>query len=106
MSGTFNLERQTNVANNIDATGKKWEIVHIKGSALYEARPNPYRSDFVCPKEFEGRWTKHTLLDQQIKLYVNRSWDQAEKVKAANARQAQAAKEVKAGKKDDPTTKE
>lgn len=78
MSDKFNLDRQMNVDNNIDALGKKWEIVHIKGSALYEGRCNPYDERVATPKEFEGRWTKPTLLDKQIKVYVNRTWDMAE----------------------------
>ena len=92
MSETFNLDRHQNVEHNIDPQGKKWNIYHIKGSALYEARPEPYRVDTEIPDEFKGRWTKPTLLDQQIKLYVNRAWDAvelAQKKAAANKRAAE-----------------
>lgn len=91
MSETFNLDRQINIDNNIDALGKKWEVVHLKGSALYEARPNPYNAQTNTPPEMEGRWTKPDLLMKQIKKYLNASWDMAEeaqKKSAANKRAA------------------
>lgn len=98
MSEKFNLDRQVNIENNIDATGKKWEIVHLKGSALYEARVNPYNAQTNIPKEFEGRWTKPILLEKQIKKYLNASWDAAEEAQkhaAANARSAEKRKATK-----------
>lgn len=91
---TYNLERQTNIENNIDPTGKKWEIFSIKGSSLYEARPNPYNPQTTIPDEFQGRWTKHTKLQEQINLFLNRSWDKAEEVARKMERKAQASKEV------------
>lgn len=89
MSETFNLDRKMNIDNNVDALGKQWNIVHIKGSALFEARVEPYNAQTQTPKEFEGRWTKPDLLQSKINAYLNRSWDQAEqkaKMAAANAR--------------------
>ena len=89
MSETFNLDRKMNIDNNVDALGKQWNIVHIKGSALFEARVEPYNAQTQTPKEFEGRWTKPDLLQSKITAYLNRSWDQAEqkaKMAAANAR--------------------
>ena len=95
MSDTFNLDRHTNIANNIDPTGKKWEIFHIKGSALYTARPNPFNEQTKIPGEFEGRWTKHTLLQEQINLYLTRAWDAAEEAQrmAASRKRTQSMKE-------------
>lgn len=78
MSEAFNLDRHVNIENSIDPTGKKWEIFHIKGSALYEARPNPYNQATEIPDEFKGRWTKPTILQEQINLFLNRAWDKAE----------------------------
>jgi len=94
MSETFNLDRETNMQHNIDPTGRKWEIKQIKGTALFVGVPNPYRSDFVCPDEFEGRWTKPDLLMKQIKLYLTRAWDKSDEAKMKAERKAQAAKEA------------
>jgi flagellar hook protein FlgE len=102
MSETFNLDRHTNIENSIDPTGKKWEIYHIKGSSLYTARPNPFNEQTKIPEEFEGRWTKHTLLQEQINLYLTRTWDAAEEAqkKAASRKRTQDMKEeTKANKK-------
>jgi hypothetical protein len=98
MSETYNLEREQNIENNIDPTGKKWEIYHIKGSSLYEARPIPYNAQTTIPDEFIGRWTKHTLLTEQIKLFLNRVWDAAELKTRKLERKSEAAKESKAKK--------
>jgi hypothetical protein len=95
MSDTFNLDRKMNMDNNIDPNGRKWNIVHIKGTALYTARPEPYRDDIVFPDEFKGRWTKPTLLDKQIKLYLTRAWNKADEATAKSERRIQAAKEAK-----------
>jgi hypothetical protein len=92
MSETFNIDRHVNIENNVDALGKQWQIFHLKGSALYEARPNPYRADTEIPDEFKGRWTKPHLLQEQITKYLNRSWDHAEqaaKKAGANKRAAE-----------------
>lgn len=72
---SFNLDRDLNIQNNVDALGRKWHIVHIRGSALYEARPEPYRSDFQCPDEFKGRYTNTPMLLERIKVYVTKTWD-------------------------------
>lgn len=93
MSDTYNLERQQNIENNIDPTGKKWEIYHIKGSSLYEARPIPYNAQTTIPEEFEGRWTKHTLLTEQINLFLHRVWDKAELAAKKLERKAEAGKQ-------------
>lgn len=90
----FNLDREMNVRENIDATGKKWVIYTERGRHLFFARPEPDRADAVIPKELSGRWTKKMLLDEAIKLHVKSSWDHAEEVTARNARKAQAAKEA------------
>ena len=100
MSETFNLDRKMNIDNNIDPLGKKWEIFHLKGSALYEARPNPYNAATEIPSEFQGRWTKPDLLQSQINLYLNRAWDKAEDA----AKKAPGKERAKAAKKK--TTKE
>ena len=95
MTDKFNLDREIAIEKNVDPTGRKWEIVHLKGSSLYEARPNPYRVDTQIPDEFAGKWTKHTLIKEQIKLYLNRAWDASELATQKNARKAQASKQAK-----------
>ena len=88
MSEEFNLDRELNIQHNVDALGKKWNVVHIRGTALYEARPEPYRSDFQCPKEFAGQWTKPPVLKELITKYVTRTWDKSEKASQKNDRKA------------------
>ena len=92
----FNLDREMQVKNNVDAFGKKWEIKQKRGSALYFAVPNPYRSDFVCPKYMVGLWTKVELLQEQIRKHVDESWDKSDKAKAEADRKAEALKESQA----------
>lgn len=76
----FNLDRKVNVAENIDPTGKKWEIKKVnKTGALYVAVPNPYHADFVCPKSFQGAWTQPSVLQEKISIWLNLQWDKAEK---------------------------
>lgn len=91
----FDLDRETNIANNIDANGKKWRIKRSKQTGMFWAEPLPYRSDYVCPKEFPGMWTKPDTLQERITLYVTRTWDMADKKKVKEERVAQAAKENK-----------
>ena len=95
MTEEYNLDREIAIEKNVDPTGRKWEIVHLKGSSLYEARPNPYRADTQIPDEFAGKWTKHTLIKDQIKLYLNRVWDASELAAKKNARKAHASKQSK-----------
>ena len=96
MSEQFDLDRDTNIANNIDATGKKWNIFTERGRHLFFARPEPDRADAIIPKDLQGRWTKRMLLDEAIKLHVRKSWDHADEVRIKNERKAQATKEAQA----------
>lgn len=98
MSETFDLDRDTNIANNIDATGKKWTIHTERGRHLFYTRPEPDRADAVIPDSLRGCWTKKMLLDDAIRTHVIRSWDHADEVRIRNERKAQAAKEQKNAK--------
>lgn len=90
----FNLDREMNIRNNIDAQGKKW-VVHIKrGSNLCFARPEPDRADAHIPDLLAGHWTKVGMLNEKIKMYVTESWDKADELAKRAARKAQAAKEL------------
>lgn len=91
----FNLDRETNIANNVDALGKRWVIKRNKNTGLCWAAPEPYRSDFQCPKQMKGLWTKPPLLQEQIQAYLKESWDHAEKVAQKLDRKEQASKEAK-----------
>ena len=82
----FNLDRETNIENNIDASGKKWEVLHKRGTALYLARPVPDRKDAIIPGRFAGMWTKAQHCQEQISIYVKNSWLEADRVRAKNAR--------------------
>lgn len=95
----FDLDRVTNIENNIDAFGKKWEIVRRnRATALLVAKPIPFRTDFVCPEEFQGDWTSFDTLQEQVKIYVVRTWDQADKAKVKAERAALALSEIKSNK--------
>jgi hypothetical protein len=92
----FDLNREISTERNIDPLGRKWDIVHLKGSSLYECRPNPYNAATEIPDEFKGRWTKPVLLQEQVKLYLNRSWDKADQaaLHAASRRRSQEMREM------------
>ena len=94
MTEKFDLDRQTNLDNNIDGQGKKWEIKQERGRALYFARPNPDRADMLIPKNMQGLWTKVELLMTEIKMYVKQSWEHADLAAAKALRVKEAAKEA------------
>jgi hypothetical protein len=91
----FNLDRETNIANSVDSTNKKWEIKLQRGTSLCFARPNPDREDAIIPKEIDGRWTKPSLLRDRIKQYVTKSWDIADAANVKAERKREVAKEYK-----------
>jgi len=92
----FDLDRQTNLKENIDDQGKKWEVKQERGRALYFARPNPDRADAVIPKNMQGQWTKVELLKTEIRKYVSESWAKADVAAAKALRTKLAAKETAA----------
>lgn len=94
MTEKFDLDRETNLKNNIDAQGKKWEIKQQRGRALYFTRPNPDRADAVIPKNMQGQWTKVELLMTEIRKYVREDWDRADVVAAKALRVKLAAEEA------------
>ena len=95
MSEAFNLDRETNIENNIDATGKKWVIQTERGRHLFFVRPDPDRADAVIPDLLQGKWTKRMYLQDAIDTYIKRSWEHADAVAQKNERKAQVAKEHK-----------
>jgi hypothetical protein len=82
----FSLDREANIRNGIDATGRKWGIKSVRGSGMCYARPIPDREDAVIPKLIAGNWTKQSLLAPRIELYCKRSWDEADRIKLKNSR--------------------
>ena len=95
MSEEFSLDREQNIAHNIDATGKKWDIHTERGRHLYYTLPAGARPDSVIPEKLQGMFTKRMYLEDKIKEHVVESWNHADAVAAKNARKAQAAKEAK-----------
>lgn len=90
---TFNLDREVNLQNNIDAEGKKWVIKKQRSNGLLFVRPEPDRVDAVIPKELQGLWTKHLLLEGAVKTYLTASWNKVEVANKRKERKEQAAKE-------------
>ena len=90
---TFNLDREVNLQNNIDAEGKKWVIKKQRSNGLLFVRPEPDRVDAVIPKELQGLWTKHILLEGAVNSYLAASWDKAEAATKRKELKEQAAKE-------------
>lgn len=90
----FNLDREVALERNIDALGKKWVVHKQRSNGLLFIRPDPDRVDAVIPSKLQGLWTKIGLLQAQLNLYLNETWDKAEKAKLDAERKAQAAKEV------------
>lgn len=93
MSEQFDLDRDTNIKNNIDATGKKWIMVKDRTNHMLHARPEGGRADSVIPEELQGAWTKQMLLKEQIDLFVRKTWDKADEAKVRKERREQAQKE-------------
>ncbi len=93
MSDKFNIDRDTNLKERIDPTGRKWEVHTKRGSSLYHARPNPDRDDAVIPSLFHGEWTKAELLLEKIDLYLVRAWDKSDAAAEDARRIKEAAKE-------------
>ncbi len=87
------IDRQKCIENNIDALGKQWEILHVKATALYVARPKNGNETSAIPDEMRGKWTKPSDLQTRIELYLGRSWDMADKAQVKADRKAQAIKE-------------
>ena len=93
MTEFYDLNRAQHEAEKVDALGKKWVIHFNRQNGLCHARPEPDRSDAVIPKHMGGLWTKASLLEEQIKTHVRKSWDIAEQKRAEAERKAQIAKE-------------
>mgnify|MGYP003341423338 CR=1 FL=1 len=83
------IDRDYCIAHNTDALGKRWVIKHIKHTTLYVARPENDREDAVIPTEFRGKWTNPQRLQERIDLYLERSWNKAEKAQQKTARKAE-----------------
>jgi hypothetical protein len=90
----FDLDRTVALERKIDALGKRWVIHKQRSNGLMFIRPDPDRVDAVIPSKLQGLWTKIGLLQAQLDLYLNETWDQAEAAKLKAERKAQAAKEV------------
>jgi hypothetical protein len=99
MTDKFDLDREVSIQNGVDAEGKKWVIKAQRGNGLLYARPDPDRENAVIPKDLSGLWTKIGLLQKQIGIYLDKSWNQAEEAKLKAERKAQAAKEAAAKRK-------
>ena len=95
MSEVQTIDRATNIKNNTDAAGKKWEIFTDRQTGLAFTRPNPDRSDAVIPKLIEGRFTQTVLLQKAIDRYLELNWDEAELLQTKSTRKSEAAKENK-----------
>ena len=95
MTEKYDLDRETKIANCIDALDKKWEIKQERGRALYLVRPNPDRVDAVIPKNMAGLWTKVELLKAEIDKYVRQSWVEADIANQKAERKRAVAREAK-----------
>lgn len=93
MSDKFDLNRETNIANNIDAAGRKWVIHRNRGNGLCYIRPEPDREDAVIPNLMSGHWTQPSYLKDQLIVYLNRNWDESERIQRQSARSNEYAKE-------------
>ena len=90
---TFNLDRENNIKESVDAFGKQWQVHVQKGNGLCYVRPNPDREDAKIPTKLQGLWTKPSLVQPLIKAHCVASWDQADAAKQKSDRHEQAKKE-------------
>lgn len=103
------IDREENIAKNIDAFGRQWKVAHFRGSNLYGAKSDQLREGTTIPKKIAGKWTKVMFLENAIKDYVTATWEEAaEKAKRApgkeRAKKQKAEEEkVSAGSESDKT---
>lgn len=97
------ITREHCVSKNIDPTGKKWVISHIKQTSLYEIcvdkKGDAVRAPSYPNAEMEGFFTHSTKAQKAIEQYLTAAWDASEAASAKAERKAQAEKE--APKKED-----
>jgi hypothetical protein len=89
----FSLDREESLKKNIDATGKKWHIVPVRGLALYEIDPMDAR--VTVPKCLQGRWTKLAWVQAELDKFLVETWDKAATTIQHAERKEQAKKEAK-----------
>lgn len=87
----FSIDREESIAKNVDATGKKWHIVPLRGLALYEISAMDDR--VTIPEFLQGRWTKAEWLQERLSKYLSESWDLADLKAVKSTRKEQAKKE-------------
>lgn len=80
------IDRETNIKESIDATGKRWKIFTDRQTGLAFTRPEPDRKDAIIPTLLEGRFTKIPLLQNALDRYLKLSWDEADAQRLKNAR--------------------
>jgi hypothetical protein len=97
----FSLDRELNIQRNIDATGKKWQVVTERGRHFFLARPEGARPDSIIPEILQGKFTKKMYIEEAIKKHVADSWAHADAVDRKNERKREAAREqAKNGRKE------
>jgi hypothetical protein len=84
----FNLDRKISIENHIDPTGRKWEIKGERGSALVHVRPNPDREDAIIPREFGGKWTSPSVLNEKVVQWLENQWNKSDAEAIRRAQQA------------------
>ncbi len=89
----FSVDRNESISKNVDATGKKWHIVPVRGLGLYEI--SAMDSRVTIPDRIRGRWTKAEWLQRELDLYLQDTWDLADAKGKVVERKEQAAKEEK-----------
>lgn len=89
----FSLDREESISKNIDATGKKWHIVPVRGFGLYTIDPMDQR--VTIPKCLQGRWTKLAWVQDELTKFLVETWDKAEAASKKVERATQAKKEEK-----------
>lgn len=88
------LTREEAIAQNTDPTGRRWVIKNQRGSSLLIVRPDPDRKDAQIPAIFSGEWTGRVVLEEKIKIWLNRQWDASELASLKAERKVQVAKEA------------
>lgn len=84
----FNLDRKISIENHIDPTGRKWEIKGERGSSLVHVRPNPDREDAVIPRDFAGKWTSPSVLNDKVVQWLESQWNKSDQDAMRRARMA------------------
>ena len=80
----FSPNRHESEPNMIDAMGRKWQIGKKRQGHMFYAKYEPWGDNGkgqALPAELDGMWTKTDWLQNAMRTYIKKTWDNAERAK-------------------------